>query len=361
LSCRVPAKAPVTNNTAPGRLPTGSWRPASVRPRTQRPDTAIRRFGMVTIYPLLQAAEDQITASGLATEYTGFLAYFGVFGALGFRWLVLGRMASRKPEATGPDAAISASIGSAEAGAARIGVAGALFMLVNLLMGASARAADKGIPFADALTGGGSRTMVPLAFTLIFLVSFAVAMKRVRSAWIIAAIAGIAFALRNITSGKWASLLNPVHEVAASLWIGTLFVLVIAGLPAILRSAVPAERRGALVADMIASFSPVAIGASLLLVATGLTTAWRHLKYISALWTTPYGYALDVKLVFVAMVAALGAWNWRRMRPRLGSEAAAHEIRSSATRELFFAALVLIVTGVLVSLPAPRLPLPLLP
>ena len=44
----------------------------------------------------------------------------------------------------------------------------------------------------------------------------------------------------------------------------------------------------------------------------GVITAWRHLKYLSALWTTPYGYALLLKLALVAAVFSLGAWNWRR-------------------------------------------------
>ena len=183
-------------------------------------------------------------------------------------------------------------------------------------------------------------------------------MKCVRAAWTIAALTGIAYALQNVLSGKWAALVNPLHEVAASLWLGTLFVLMVAGLPAILRGAIPTERRGLLVADMVANFSTVAIGAASLLVITGVTTAWRHLKFVAAIWTTSYGYALDIKLVLVAAVVALGAWNWRRMRPRLGTEAAAHELRRSARRELFFAALVLVVTGVLVSLPGPRLPHP---
>ncbi len=312
---------------------------------------------MITLYPLLQAAEDQVTASGLALEYAGFLAYFGVFGALGFRWLVLNRMASHQPGAPADDA-VSMSLQAAEVGAARVGAIGALFMLLNLIMSASARATDKAVPFMEALTGGGSETTIPLAFVAVFLVLFVVAIKHVRAAWAIAAVVGVAYALQDITSGKWTALINPLHEVAASLWIGTLFVLVIAGLPPILRSTMPSERRGALVAEMIATFSPVAIGASLLLVATGITTAWRHLKFVAALWTTSYGYALDIKLLLVATVVALGAWNWRRMRPRLGSEAAAHEIRRSATRELFFAVLVLVVTGVLVTLPSPHLPHP---
>lgn len=310
---------------------------------------------MVTIYPFLQAAEERVTASGLALEYAGFLAYFGIFGALGFRWLVLLRTNASRRSA---DGATSASLGLAEVGAARIGVIGTLFMLLNLFMGISARAAGRGISFSAVLAAGGNRYIIAFGFALIFLVSFAVAIKRVRAGWIVAALAGVCYALQNITSGRWAALVNPLHEVAASLWIGTLFVLVVAGLPAILRSDLSSENRGSLVADMVGTFSPVAICASLLLVITGITTAWRHLKFVAALWTTSYGYALDIKLVFVAIVVLLGAWNWRRMRPRLGSEDAARDIHKSATRELFFAGLVLVVTGVLVSLPGPRLPHP---
>lgn len=313
---------------------------------------------MLIPYSLLQVAEIHITASDLATEYAGFLGYFGVFGALGFYWLVLRRTAKRQPEIGATGGPLSLSLQSAEIGAARIGIIGAFFMLLNLFMNVSATAAEKGTSFVGTVSAGGARVVVPCAFALIFLVCFAIGLKRVRAAWMIAALAGIAYALRNITSGKWTSLVNPLHETAASLWIGTLFVLVVAGLPAILRSTMPSERRGALVADLVGDFSPVAIGASLLLVVTGITTAWRHLKYVAALWTTPYGYALDIKLLLVATVVALGAWNWRRMRPRLGAEQAAHDIRRSARAELFFATLVLVVTGVLVSLPSPRLPHP---
>lgn len=93
-----------------------------------------------------------------------------------------------------------------------------------------------------------------------------------------------------------------------------------------------------------------------MLVATGVTTALMHLHPFASLWSTPYGYALLVKLCLVAVVFALGAWNWRRQRPRLGSEEAAGRLRRSAAMELGVATLVLVVTSVLVSLPAPRPP-----
>jgi putative copper export protein len=174
--------------------------------------------------------------------------------------------------------------------------------------------------------------------------------------WILGGLAGAVLVLRTIAAGRWTALVNPLHGAAASLWIGTLFVVVVVGLPAILRSSLPADRRGPLIAELVARFSSLALAAAALLGVTGIITAWRHLKYLAALWTTPYGYAFDIKMCVVLVVVGLGAWNWRRMRPRLGTEAAAHELRRSATAELAFAAVVLVITAVLVSLPTPKLP-----
>lgn len=61
-----------------------------------------------------------------------------------------------------------------------------------------------------------------------------------------------------------------------------------------------------------------------------------------------------VKLVLVLIVVVLGAWNWKRVRPSLGTEGTEQIIRRSATMELMFAALVLIATSALVTLPSPR-------
>jgi len=101
-------------------------------------------------------------------------------------------------------------------------------------------------------------------------------------------------------------------------------------------------------------FSPLALTAAGLLAVFGTITAWRHLKKLDALWTTPYGYTLIAKLCVVGGVLALGAWNWRRRKPRMGSEAGAIALRSSATAELALAGVVLVLTSILVSLPSPR-------
>jgi putative copper export protein len=107
---------------------------------------------------------------------------------------------------------------------------------------------------------------------------------------------------------------------------------------------------------MVNRFSPLALTMGAVVVIFGVITAWRHLHVLSNLWSTPYGYTLIAKLCVVSFVFGLGAWNWRRQRPTLGSESAAVSIRRSATAELTVAGIVLLITAVLVSLPSPRPP-----
>ncbi|MDQ6827712.1 MAG: CopD family protein, partial [Gemmatimonadota bacterium] len=131
-----------------------------------------------------------------------------------------------------------------------------------------------------------------------------------------------------------------------------------AGLGTVLRDDASRDRRGVITAAMVNGFSPLALTCGGLLVLSGLVTAWQHLNPLPSLWTTPYGYALLTKLTIVAFVFGLGAWNWRRQRPRLGTESAAGALRRSSTMELAAATLVLLVTSILVSLPSPRPPRP---
>jgi copper transport protein len=287
---------------------------------------------------------EAFSVAELLLEYLGFAAWFAIFGALGFRFAVL---------RGGID---GDAMEGARRGAARIGLIGAALMLLRILVSAARTAGERHVSIVEALERGGARTLVPLACAAVLLIAFGLALGRVRAGWALAAAGGVVLALRNVTTGRWFSVVNPLHETAASLWLGTLFVLLVVGLPAVLRAAGSPEARGRGVALLVSRFSPLALGAAALLGITGVITAWRHLKYWSALWTTPYGYAFDVKLALVLCVVALGAWNWRRMTPRLGDESAAHALRRSARAELSFVALVLLVTGVLLGIPAPKAP-----
>ena len=164
----------------------------------------------------------------------------------------------------------------------------------------------------------------------------------------------IAGSLRGLFFGQFAQVVKPAHMLAGGLWIGTLFILLAAGLPAVWRWAEPRERRGLLAADMVLAFSPMALIMGGLLATMGVVLVFRELDRIDQLWTTPYGLALLCKLAVVAVVFGLGAWNWKRLKPRLGDEAAAVTLRGSATRELLAALLVIVITAILVSLPSPK-------
>lgn len=287
----------------------------------------------------------------VVVEYAGFLAYFAMLGALGFRYVVLrsgaGSLASEGSGALADAAARNA---------ARIAVIGAVLFLLDLAASAMRAAARAHSTLGHVIQRSGGRIVIPAVLGVLLLVVFLLAMRRVRWAWGAAVLLAIVLVLRDITSGRWLALVNPLHEAAASLWLGTLFVVVAAGIPVVLHHSVPRERRGALVAGLITRFSPLALVSAGFLVLTGVITAWVHLKYLSALWTTPYGLTLILKLCVVAIVVALGAFNWRRMTPKLGAEETAHAIRRSSTTELVFGAVVLAFTAVFVSLPSPKRP-----
>jgi copper transport protein len=298
---------------------------------------------------LLQAAEKHVTLGKVALEYIGFLSFFCVYGALGFHFQVLKSLRR--------DNAINIAgnpIDRADRRAAAIGIVGAVLMVVTLIANLLERAEEKNISIVGAISAGGGRQIFQIVCVGVFLVCLSLAAQRMRMAWLIAGITGVAYALRNITTGRWFSNVNPLHEVAASLWLGTLLVLLVAGMSSALRRTVPSEEQGRLVAEMVSHFSPLALSAAALLGTTGVITAWRHLKHWNAIWTTPYGFAFIAKLCIVVIVVALGAWNWRRMAPQLGNEESAVAITRSATAELSFAAIVLAVTALLVSLPTPK-------
>jgi putative copper export protein len=302
---------------------------------------------------LLQEAEEHVTLGKMALEYVGFLSYFAVYGALGFHFQVLKSLRSENSIGVAGSA-----VDRADRRAGVIGLGGSLLMVLILVAGLSERAASKNIAMMDVVSASGGRQIFQIACIAIFVISFALTAQRMQAAWLAAGATAVAYVLRNIVTGKWFSLVNPLHEVSASLWLGTLMVLVFAGLTSVLRGTTSRDERGRLVVEMVSRFSPLALSSATFLGITGVTTAWRHLKHLNSLWTTPYGYALDVKLCVVLIVVSLGAWNWRRMKPRLGDEEAALGIRRSATAELSFAAVVLALTSLLVSLPSPGPPGP---
>jgi copper transport protein len=290
-------------------------------------------------------APQPITWSEPVQQLTSFIGTFLAAGGVGFRFTV-----ARAAYAQGPDRTF---FDSALRRAAKIGVVGAAIGLVFALLGLPALAARAHITVGVLLTSSASAALT-IVWPTVVLAGTALAMANVRAGWIAAAVGLVCDALTPLLSGRWSGVVNPVHRLAAGLWLGSLFILVACGLAPLLRNAEVGERRGALAADMVNRFSPMALSMGGVVVAFGVITAWLHLPTLASLWETPYGRTLIIKLLFVATVFGLGAFNWRRQRPTLGKESAAISIRRSATLELSVAAVVLIITSILVSLPSPK-------
>lgn len=289
---------------------------------------------------------------GPIIELIEFVGAFMAAGAVGFRYTALRRL----PDAGGA--------GSSRAVAARraavIGLVGALINLWHL-SDVLPRVAGRNQQTVGELISQYNAYSIWVVLSAVALLGFVLALARIDFGWILAAVGVVGGGLRNLFVGNFERLVVPAHLLAGGLWIGTLLVLVVAGIAVVMRRE-PPERRGAVVADMVNAFSPLALAMGGLVVLMGVIAAWRELEGdLTRLWTTPFGIALLVKLAFVAAVFALGAWNWRRQRPALGSETAALSIRRSARAELVAALLVLMATSVMLNLPHEEAPSPAAP
>ncbi len=285
-------------------------------------------------------------------EFVSFVASFLATGAVGFRFFVeRGRGAASHSNASDEARLYSDALRKA----ALLGLVGALvsaIMLYQKLPESAQRAHTDVVGLLRTNMMAGSQ----VALLVIGIVGLAIASRGIRAGWFLALLGFIGSPLRGVFAGNLTRIVNPAHQMFAGLWIGTLLILLAAGIGTLLRNDSVRSKRGAIAADMVNSFSPFALFASAGVAIFGVITAWRNIKVLSNLWTTPYGYALIAKLCVVAVVVALGAFNWRRQRPKLGSDEGMHSITRSARAELIAATVVLVVTGILVSLPSPRGP-----
>ncbi|MBA3672051.1 MAG: CopD family protein [Gemmatimonadaceae bacterium] len=144
-----------------------------------------------------------------------------------------------------------------------------------------------------------------------------------------------------------AMLADGLHVLGASSWLGTLSVVLLAGLSVTVVDRVAGG--GAFVRDLITAFSPVALVSAGIAATTGVFAAWLHVGTVPNLWGTRYGVTLLVKLGVLGVVALTGFYNWRFVQPRLGTAEATTQLRRSARVEVTVAVVVLLVTAVLVA------------
>ena len=113
-----------------------------------------------------------------------------------------------------------------------------------------------------------------------------------------------------IAAERWiplAVLSDGLHIIGAAGWLGTLAVMLIVSITAALG---PMEDHGALAAELVTAYSPVALGCAALAGLTGVASTWIHTGQLDLLWTTAYGRVLLLKFAILLVVVATGAYNW---------------------------------------------------
>jgi putative copper export protein len=257
------------------------------------------------------------------------------------------------------------AIPGADEASARLGLRAAVVMLVALpliLVDQIILFRDPFSPFLAELdllvtaTTWGRMWQLQLLSASLAAVAFAVVWRRGAATtwWRVAAGAALFCAIVPALSGHSAGTgqfhvlavgADAVHIMAAGVWIGTLAALVL-----VVHEAV---RQGGAATDLlpgaVASFSPVALSSAGVLVATGLFATWLHVGSLGGLFGSTYGLILLVKVGLVGVTAGLGAYNWKRVTPRLGSPEGSKAFMSGSARsEIVIGLLVLLLTAVLV-------------
>jgi len=299
--------------------------------------------------------------------YAGML---GVIGALLFRVAVL-RTAQRRHSMDDPATAMA--FRTALSGARVGGIVAAVVLLIAavLRLAAQLRTVVGEMTFDPAMTralltdtewGWGWIAQVVAALT-----ALGIAARRddltsnvsIAPVEIVGGLAAVALAVSAALSGHpaaatpaWLAVgLDAGHVLAAGGWIGTLAYVALAGVPA--TSCMQPDCRPPVVRDLITSFSNVAVVCVAAIVLTGLAAAWIQMQSVPALWTTPYGRVLLIKLGLFALVGAVGAYNWRVTTPRVLATGGISRLRAAIAFELGFAVLLLGATAVLVATPPP--------
>ncbi|MCY7380815.1 MAG: copper resistance protein CopC [Gemmatimonadaceae bacterium] len=318
-------------------------------------------------------------------RWIGFVALLIVVGAAAFRAFVLRRLRGEgDPEARTWEQAMTIA---AEHGAARLGLLAALLLATTLgfrlfaqsyaMHGASGSLDIVLVWQMIRSTTWGAGWMLQLVGVLLAGAGFYGARFASRRTdaplvqppdttprpsttlwWGLASAGAVACAFSPALSGHassaprfraFAVLADGVHVLAASSWLGTLAVVLVAGIAASRMQL--AERRGMMVRSLITAFSPVALVAAGVATVTGVFAAWLHVGTIPNLWGTRYGITLLIKLGVLGVVTLTGFYNWKFVQPRLGTDEATMKLQRSARVEVAVAVLVLLVTAVLVASP----------
>jgi copper transport protein len=292
-------------------------------------------------------------------RWAQFIGLFVVVGAAGFRWLVLERVAGAGVEA--------GTIDDAAERTRRVAWIGAILLACSAAARLFAQWRALRVDAGDEMSLGrvltlslwGHAWLAQVAGIVVLAIGLVLARDVKRATgWIVAAFAVLVLAATPGFSGHAAVsamvapvLIDWVHVLAAGGWLGTLLVLLAAGLPA--TSRLSGVSRATAMSTMVNAFSSAALVCATLVVVTGVLASIRTVGSLSALMHSAYGNMLLRKLFFLAVAAAIGLYNWRRARPALASSGDETAIRRAMMAELAAGAVILLVTAYLVATPTP--------
>ena len=164
----------------------------------------------------------------------------------------------------------------------------------------------------------------------------------------------------SVDGSFWAVAADFIHLAAAALWAGMLVQLTL-----VIRwsRSLPDGEGAAIAAAQLGRFSAVAAGAVLVLLATGVFSAFVEIDSLRGLVNTGYGVTLLAKLALLAPLLAIAAFNAAVLGPaalaaagRAGAEGAGalRRLGRLAAVELTIIAAVVLVVAVLVQFPTAR-------
>jgi copper transport protein len=296
-------------------------------------------------------------------RFIEFAALLAILGVIGFQHLVLPALASRGVGTT--DAFHRARRVGQMALPAYFLAAGvrlyAEWELMRTMTGDAGAIAQLRQIVAGTTWGWG--WTLGVAGALVVLGGWRLAASRRAGSTTLAAIGGMAMAVSPALSGHAAAAsplalnvaLDASHVLMAGFWIGSLFIMLVAGVPALLRG--PDGTADVAIAALVNSFHPVALVAAPFVVLSGAGSAWLRLGAPANILGSAYGQILLIKVMLVLCVAVLGVHNSARARRRLGAPETTRTFRVTAWAEVAIAAVVLVVTTILIVTPIPAQPM----
>ena len=289
-----------------------------------------------------------------------YLGFLGLVGAVGTHFIVLPLCRRRSPIDLQTTLLISAHVRRAALISAALlicAAGGRVYAQTYSVFGLDEPVTIELMRLVAFETRWGAQWMPQLVASVLVTVSVVILRLRPGAGWwlVAAAVGALAVtfpmtghAVANPRSAGLSWTLQTGHTLAAGLWLGTLAVVVMTVARSSFRRTADCDRS---IDALVNAFSPLALVAVVAVLATGTATAVLYLDHWSELWRTSYGLTVSGKVILVLATGAVGVYNWRVLRPRLGTGRASALFVRSAGFELALACAVLTLTAILVHLP----------